>query len=146
MCVFFLMMRRPPRSTRTDTLFPYSTRFRSIEVVRLVWHAHQAAVVAVDPVVVIAGEAPGAAAPGQHHLIAAMGADIVERLNSVIAAARPHDRRVPDLDGLGEEAALFGKLFHHAHSQPGALEKSTDERRVGEEADNEGRTRGGRDQ
>src|SRR3546814_4281759 len=23
------MIRRPPRSTRTDTLFPYSTRFRS---------------------------------------------------------------------------------------------------------------------
>src|SRR3546814_1014457 len=27
----FLMIRRPPRSTRTDTLFPYTTRFRSRE-------------------------------------------------------------------------------------------------------------------
>src|SRR3546814_21026281 len=27
---FFLMIRRPPRSTRTDTLFPYTTLFRSI--------------------------------------------------------------------------------------------------------------------
>src|SRR3546814_15233978 len=27
---FFLMKRRPPRSTRTDTLFPYTTLFRSI--------------------------------------------------------------------------------------------------------------------
>src|SRR3546814_20935996 len=26
---FFLMIRRPPRSTRTYTLFPYATRFRS---------------------------------------------------------------------------------------------------------------------
>src|SRR3546814_8831066 len=25
---FFLMIRRPPRSTRTDTLFPYTTLFR----------------------------------------------------------------------------------------------------------------------
>src|SRR3546814_16454024 len=25
------MRRRPPRSTRTDTLFPYSTRFRSLD-------------------------------------------------------------------------------------------------------------------
>src|SRR3546814_15166120 len=25
----FLMVRRPPRSTRTDTLFPYTTLFRS---------------------------------------------------------------------------------------------------------------------
>src|SRR3546814_7750165 len=29
--VFFLMIRRPPRSTRTDTLFPYTTLFRSIK-------------------------------------------------------------------------------------------------------------------
>src|SRR3546814_16125568 len=28
-CVFFLMIRQPPRSTRTDTLFPYPTLFRS---------------------------------------------------------------------------------------------------------------------
>src|SRR3546814_8581801 len=27
----FLMIRRPPRSTRTDTLFPYTTLFRSVE-------------------------------------------------------------------------------------------------------------------
>src|SRR3546814_2900966 len=26
---FFLLIRRPPRSTRTDTLFPYTTLFRS---------------------------------------------------------------------------------------------------------------------
>src|SRR3546814_7508969 len=26
------MIRRPPRSTRTDTLFPYTTLFRSVEV------------------------------------------------------------------------------------------------------------------
>src|SRR3546814_11900008 len=27
---FFFMIRRPPRSTRTDTLFPYATLFRSL--------------------------------------------------------------------------------------------------------------------
>src|SRR3546814_12761026 len=27
---FFLMILRPPRSTRTDTLFPYTTLFRSV--------------------------------------------------------------------------------------------------------------------
>src|SRR6056297_3989346 len=31
-CFFFLMIRRPPRSTRTDTLFPYTTLFRSLKV------------------------------------------------------------------------------------------------------------------
>src|SRR3546814_10497692 len=29
LCFFLLMIRRPPRSTRTDTLFPYTTLFRS---------------------------------------------------------------------------------------------------------------------
>src|SRR3546814_11277872 len=29
-CFFFLMIRRPPRSTRTDTLFPYTTLFRAV--------------------------------------------------------------------------------------------------------------------
>src|SRR3546814_13027335 len=30
MCFFFLMLRRPPRSTRTDPLVPYTTLFRSL--------------------------------------------------------------------------------------------------------------------
>src|SRR3546814_6717654 len=29
LCLFFLIIRRPPRSTRTDTLLPYTTLFRS---------------------------------------------------------------------------------------------------------------------
>src|SRR3546814_3466007 len=33
MC-FFLMIRLPPRSTRTDTLFPYTTLFRSVDRTR----------------------------------------------------------------------------------------------------------------
>src|SRR3546814_8650052 len=32
---FFLMIRRPPRSTRTDTLFPYTTLFRSPPIATL---------------------------------------------------------------------------------------------------------------
>src|SRR3546814_20024112 len=32
--VFFLMIRRPPRSTLTDTLFPYTTLFRSDRAAR----------------------------------------------------------------------------------------------------------------
>src|SRR3546814_18608734 len=37
---FFLMILRPPRSTRTDTLFPYTTLFRSnaLEDVQLIVH------------------------------------------------------------------------------------------------------------
>src|SRR3546814_13647697 len=32
--VFFLIIRRPPRSTRTDTLFPYTTLVRSLALPR----------------------------------------------------------------------------------------------------------------
>src|SRR3546814_1241879 len=32
------MIRRPPRSTRTDTLFPYTTLFRSVHGVRGMVH------------------------------------------------------------------------------------------------------------
>src|SRR3546814_19810844 len=37
-CFFFLMIRRPPRSTRTDTLFPYTTLFRSASFKQQVSH------------------------------------------------------------------------------------------------------------
>src|SRR3546814_12097511 len=75
--LFFLMFRRPPRSTRTDTLFPYTTLFRSTgEAVRigitgvpgvgkstfierfglqLVTAGHRVAVLAVDPSSKISG-------------------------------------------------------------------------------------------
>src|SRR3546814_18416647 len=32
LCFFCLMIRRPPRSTRTYTLFPYTTLFRSGQI------------------------------------------------------------------------------------------------------------------
>src|SRR3546814_11954800 len=44
---FFLMIRRPPRSTRTDALFPYTTLFRSLQHA-LVGHALQHAAEAVE--------------------------------------------------------------------------------------------------
>src|SRR3546814_15969442 len=69
MCVFFfLMIRRPPRSTRTDTRFPYTTLFRSarevagsvIGVRRYTTHVHEDCIGRVDinPVFVISGAVP----------------------------------------------------------------------------------------
>src|SRR3546814_6417498 len=45
---FFLMIRRPPRSTRTDTLFPYTTLFRSVTALTAFWQALGATVDAMD--------------------------------------------------------------------------------------------------
>src|SRR3546814_16783184 len=63
---FFLMIRRPPRSTRTDTLFPYTTLFRSvahpalIPIAREVFDAHMPGPHQHD----VAREDPGSG-PGQ---------------------------------------------------------------------------------
>src|SRR3546814_19765064 len=47
--VAFLMLRRPPRSTRTDTLFPYTTLCRSVEIIELERHiAHDGGLATLD--------------------------------------------------------------------------------------------------
>src|SRR3546814_15097632 len=46
---FFLMRRRPPRSTRTDTRFPYTTLFRSRQRGGRRHHADQTAHRGADP-------------------------------------------------------------------------------------------------
>src|SRR3546814_12320832 len=50
--VLFLMIRRPPRSTRTDTLFPYTTLFRSRRAlhgrVKLAWKRQRQVVVVIE--------------------------------------------------------------------------------------------------
>src|SRR3546814_18434256 len=53
MCLFFFMIRRPPSSTRTDTLFPYTTLCRLIGV----GHDDDAFVAQRLAVVTIAGAA-----------------------------------------------------------------------------------------
>src|SRR3546814_5612281 len=47
--VFFLMIRRPPRSTRTATLFPYTTLFRSGRVAQSRFAAWQRPVSRAPP-------------------------------------------------------------------------------------------------
>src|SRR3546814_7531656 len=49
--IFFSKIRRPPRSTRTDTLFPYTTLFRSLLVegrAKLAEQKHQLEVAAQE--------------------------------------------------------------------------------------------------
>src|SRR3546814_14255437 len=66
---FFLMIRRPPRSTRTDTLFPYTTLFRSSNsMTEKVAHRPPRRVdrrLAEHRLGKAAGTEPGAVRPGQ---------------------------------------------------------------------------------
>src|SRR3546814_2935421 len=48
--VFFLMIRRPPISTRTDTLLPYTTLFRSWAGVNVPLHACEHFYVVTEPI------------------------------------------------------------------------------------------------
>src|SRR3546814_978631 len=69
------MIRRPPGSTRTDTLFPYTTLFRSGERRDDIWPTD------------IHGRRPGGAARGE-----SMGGRSARRDPSPVAGARSGDR------------------------------------------------------
>src|SRR3546814_1798384 len=124
------MIRRPPRSTRTDTLFPYTTLFRSL--VEAIFHlaaehladsgqllsepAEQAAEIALPPVFFLAGlEEPA------YTLERRMGG-----IAQALLQARVHvlHVQVDDLQGvvlLGCEVVVEG-----AFRGPGGLEQGRD--------------------
>src|SRR3546814_18925435 len=86
---FFLIIRRPPRSTRTDTLFPYTTLFRSVDVAERV----------------VAGRA---AFPvrrvEQDNLLAAFAAE-TRRDFVVLTLNIEHDNRIRPLQQIGNDDA-----------------------------------------
>src|SRR3546814_8157682 len=91
------MIRRPPRSTRTDTLFPYTTLFRS--------NAGLERVVALDDRFVDLGAAD--------HVIGLHRQHFLERVGRAISLERPHfhfaealaaDLRLTAQRLLGDEA------------------------------------------
>src|SRR3546814_6209333 len=105
--IFFLMFRRPPRSTRTDTLFPYTTLFRSATASggRLVVHArgHEVARPQDPPVSGLQLD------PGQRFAILAVDHRIsgLVRLDACAFAPLPqrHENDVQPLPLCGEDLA-----------------------------------------
>src|SRR3546814_8992262 len=104
------MRRRPPSSTRTDTLFPYTTRFRSSDGRRRAFAGRQLRV------------APGAArAVGR----AAAGASGLG-----VPGARPGPHHAADGAGHADLHALFrGQVAQVAAAQAAAVPRATRLRR-----------------
>src|SRR3546814_14609779 len=93
------MSRRPPRSTRTDTLFPYTTLFRSGEQVGVAATPQEGEIGLCQHPVLRAqiGEAAGAARIGEE------GVDIAE---ARALEARRRRTRTDQVEILAEEARI----------------------------------------
>src|SRR3546814_17488631 len=98
------MIRQPPRSTRTDTLFPYTTLFRSI----FVKQPHQVADL-------IGGAFPVFPGKGveRQHLYAAAGRGLHDAAHRLHTPAMTHDARTetplpPQPVALHDDGTLSG--------------------------------------
>src|SRR3546814_20278862 len=114
------MIRRPPRSTRTDTLFPYTTLFRSLA-------AQQRRPVEPD--------ADGAPAHGRVVLVAA--APVRQQLVAAHVEGAEHHRLAGG--GVEDAAVNFGPGRHGGEGI--ADQERSEERRGGEECGRKGSTR-----
>src|SRR3546814_8186270 len=100
-CFFFLMIRLPPISTRTDTLFPYTTLFRSEPVTREATSLGSGFIISPDGYVVtnnhvISGGQPG---PGG-------AASPVESITVTLADRKEYKARIVGRDPLSDLALL----------------------------------------
>src|SRR3546814_14750022 len=114
------MIRRPPRSTRTDTLFPYTTLFRS------------PAIVDRDPVIIAIGT--GGASAGLAKIIRQRFEQILPSGLCKLADAPGHSpaqmkARWPS--AAERRRAIDAALEHGRPADPFAPHGSTEDRRVG---------------
>src|SRR3546814_13788803 len=137
------MIRRPPRSTRTDTLFPYTTLFRS-GVLRLVDQQVIEATVELE-------QHPGDAAVAREQTVGIVNEVVVVEQNTRLLVAL-----VGFQNGVAENQQRPGGARHHQRIAvlrqrqkalrlalqrlQGAGERS-EERRVGKEGVSTGRSR-----
>src|SRR3546814_14331702 len=144
------MIRRPPKSTRTDTLFPYTTLFRSI-VVDTKQRASVAGVYAAGDIVMSLDQISVAMG---HAAIAATA--LHNDLRNREGGAPSHemaDRVRPRRDACGEQAPLVSRDGDDACALAGGRRRRgnfggrlaavrSEERRVGKECGSRGRVRG----
>src|SRR3546814_19415325 len=89
---FFLISRRPPRSTLTNTLFPYTTRFRSR------WH-HRHAPLAAAIMAALLAQAPAFAQEAEAQADSAQAAapqpaDSPTELDAVVVTAQGREEEI----------------------------------------------------
>src|SRR3546814_2989763 len=82
------MLRRPPRSTRTDTLFPYTTLFRSGDIEAETENLLGALKTARCPVILVSNEVGLGIVP--ENRLARDFRDAQGRLNQLVAARANH--------------------------------------------------------
>src|SRR3546814_11088581 len=141
------MIRRPPRSTRTDTLFPYTTLFRSVHRRDSAWHQHARRRAArsprpeecgmTDALLQVSGLRIEADQPGL--------APLLEGLDFEVAAGER--LAIVGESGSGKTMAtraIPGLLAAGVHRAAGPIrsEGGSDERRVGKDGVSTGRFRG----
>src|SRR3546814_5125616 len=124
------MIRRPPRSTRTDTLFPYTTLFRSKRPILVgasmgggvsLLAVGEARVKAAE--LVLVDMAPRIEAEGRRHIQEFMnqkpeGFDSLEEVAEAIANYQPHRPRPRTLDGLAQNVRPGRDGNYHWHWDP----------------------------
>src|SRR3546814_2334665 len=107
------MIRRPPRSTRTDPLFPYTTLFRSHHLVARI-HAHRH-VEEFD----VEERHPCLHAPGHHRLVGAQAVVLVQRVELahrlLVEGARV--RRLVEVQVAAEGLVAALAREHHFHAR-----------------------------
>src|SRR3546814_15122753 len=116
------MIRRPPRSTRTDTLFPYTTLFRSA-VISYTLYLEE----------LESGRSPDLPAPAIARHYWKLGADAT--LRDVVLVVRADEAHHRDVNH-GFACELAGREVDPAHHAP-----RSEERRVGQECVSTGRSR-----
>src|SRR3546814_1628937 len=106
------MIRRPPRSTRTDTLFPYTTLFRSLR------HVADAILVAEQGRHLAVEDLPGELAGLVEDDAAVLGIGIVADVGAFVDEAPPagvdHDA---ELVGVLLEAVADGEIAELGRSE-----------------------------
>src|SRR3546814_14603832 len=108
------MIRRPPRSTRTDTLFPYTTLFQSRAAVDEILQVYDLLVLDIGRIFAREGRIIAWVStrrvrtrhhPGLFHEGGDVGLGLIERCNPRLALGQDGDRRVDGID-----LALLGHL------------------------------------